>query len=97
MKSVLGVVGSPRRKDFNCPENRAEIRGKPAAIAVPFEEEDPGVAALLVSFFEKCFQYLEMQFVGEILVPGVGEKGEILEKPNRLEEGYELGRRLALI
>ena len=66
-----------------------------AAIAVPFEEEDPETAELVVRFFEKSFGYLEMEFAGQVLAPGVGEKGEILEKPERLEEGFELGRRLA--
>lgn len=80
---------------FNCPENRKKIRGKPAVLAVPFEEEDPQTATLLEAFFEKSLQYLEMNLIGTILVPGVSQKGEILEKVNRLEEAYELGRRLA--
>ena len=80
---------------FNYPENRARIRGKVAAIAVPFEEEDPEAAALLVTFFEKSLRYLEMNLAGTILVPGVSRKGEILEKGDKLTEGYELGRRIA--
>jgi multimeric flavodoxin WrbA len=79
---------------FNCPENRAKIRGKAAVIAVPFEEENFVTAAPLVEFFEKSFQYLEMNLIGKIIVPGVGRKGEILEKPVRLEEAYELGKAL---
>jgi multimeric flavodoxin WrbA len=81
---------------FNCPENRAKIRGKLAAIAVPFEEEDPATAALVLAFFEKSLQYLEMNLVGKILVPGVSGKGEILQKGDRLEEACELGKRLAV-
>ena len=80
---------------FNCPENRAAIKGKSAVIAVPFEEEDPKTAALLVKFFRKSLQYLEMKLIGKILVPGVGSRGDILKKPGSLEEGYELGRKLA--
>ena len=80
---------------FNCIENRLKIRGKSAVIAVPFEEENPENAALLVSFFEKCLHYLQMNLIGKIIIPGVSKKGEILEKGDRLEEGYELGRRLA--
>jgi multimeric flavodoxin WrbA len=82
---------------FNCPENRAKIRGKPAVLAVPFEEEDPEAAALLKAFFEKSLLYLEMNLIGTILVPGVNRKGEILEKEAKLQEGYELGRKLARI
>lgn len=80
---------------FNCPENRATIKGKPAVLAVPFEEEDPETAALLVASFEKILQYLEMDLIGKILVPGVAEKGAIVAKENKLQEGYEVGKRLA--
>ena len=80
---------------FNCPENREKIKGKPAVLAIPFEEEDPEAAALLKTFFEKSLRYLEMDLIGTILAPGVSQKGEILKKVNRLEEAYELGKRLA--
>jgi multimeric flavodoxin WrbA len=80
---------------FNSPENRARIRGKSAALAVPFEEEDPEAAALLVAFFEKSLRYLEMNLVGKIIVPGVSRKGEIVKKQDLLEEARNLGRRLA--
>jgi len=80
---------------FNCPENRVKIKGKSAVIAVPFEEENPEAAALLVAFFEKSLQYLQMNLIGKIIVPGVSGKGEILEKADRLLEAYELGRGLA--
>ena len=80
---------------FNCPANREKIKGKSAVIAVPFEEESLETAAGVVAFFEKCFEYLQMKLVGKIIVPGVSGKGEILEKAGYLEEGYELGGRLA--
>jgi multimeric flavodoxin WrbA len=80
---------------FNCPENREKIKGKPAVLAIPFEEEDPQTAALLVSFFEKSLEFLEMNLIGTILVPGVTRKGEIKEKGAKLQEAYELGKRLA--
>ena len=80
---------------FNCPENRAKVRNKPAVIAVPYEEDSPEMADLLVAFFEKSLRYLEMDLVGKILVAGTGRKGQILEKPERLQEARELGGRLA--
>jgi len=80
---------------FNCPENRAKIRGKPAVLAVPFEEEDPETAALLVAFFVKSLRYLEMNLNGTVLVPGVTRKGEIADNKAKLQEAYELGKRLA--
>lgn len=79
---------------FNCPENRLKVRGKSAGIAVPYEEESPQTAALVVAFFERCLEYLEMNLVGKVIVPGVTRKRGILEKGKSLAESYELGRRL---
>ena len=80
---------------FNCPRNRTKIKGKSAVIAVPFEEENPDTARPVVEFFQNCLRYLEMNLVGAVIVGGVGEKGDILKKPDRLNEAYELGNRLA--
>jgi len=79
---------------FNCPENRATIRGKRAALVVPFEDSNVEAAAPLVAMFEKSLAYLEMNLAAAIIVPGVGEKGAILNHPDRLQEAYDLGRRL---
>ncbi|MHC4061398.1 MAG: flavodoxin family protein [Planctomycetota bacterium] len=79
----------------NCAANREKIRGKSGVIAVPFEEENPETAALVVAFFERSLAYLEMKLVGKILVGGVGRKGEILEKGDSLEEASKLGGALA--
>lgn len=80
---------------FNCPPNRKKIKDKPAALAVPFEEESPETAALTVAIFEKSLAYLQMQLRGKILVPGVSESGDILKKEESLMEAYMLGKRLA--
>ena len=80
---------------FNSPENREKIRSKSAVIAVPFEEENPEMARLVVEFFEKSLAYLEMKLVGKVIVPGVSGKGDILQKAERLREAYELGQSLA--
>jgi multimeric flavodoxin WrbA len=80
---------------FNCPENRALIRGKSAVIVVPYEEESTETAKLVVEFFEKSLSYLEMKLTGRIIVPGVGDRGVVLKKPERLTESYELGQQLA--
>ena len=80
---------------FNCPENRTRIRGKRAAIAICLEEDNLETASLLVAFFEKCLDYLEMNLVGKIVVPGVTKKGEIRKKEDRLSEAWEMGRALA--
>jgi multimeric flavodoxin WrbA len=80
---------------FNCPENRRMIAGRRAAVAIPLEEDDARGAALLVTFFEKCFGYLELDLAGSIVVPGVTKRGEVREKPDCLTQARELGRKLA--
>jgi multimeric flavodoxin WrbA len=79
---------------FNCPENRTKIKDKQAVIAVPYEEESPETAEPVVAFFEKSLDYLEMNLVGKIIVPGVSDKGDVLRKKDILEKAYALGRRL---
>jgi hypothetical protein len=79
---------------FNCAENRDKIRGKAAIVAVVLEENDPNGASLVMEFFKKSLDYLEMKLFSEIIVPGVSHKGQIRDKPDRLQEAYELGQGL---
>jgi multimeric flavodoxin WrbA len=81
---------------FNCSGNRVKIRGKSGVIAVPFEDEDLSTANLIKEFFAKCFTYLEIEFAGESIVPGVTLKGEIAEKTVYMQEAFELGRKSVL-
>jgi multimeric flavodoxin WrbA len=80
---------------FNCPEHRAKIKGKRAALVVPFEDEPLATAAPLVKMFDMSLAYVEMQLAEPLLVPGVGNKGEVLDHPEHLDAAYALGRRLA--
>ena len=80
---------------FNCPGNRAKIRGKAGVLAIPFEEENPRTADLLVKFFQKSLGYLEMKILKKILVPGVSARGDILRKENVLNDAFALGERIA--
>ena len=80
---------------FNCPKNRERIRGKSAVIAVPFEEQTLRTASLVVKFFQKSLDYLEMNLTGKILVPGVSRRGDILKKEDVLDKAFKLGKRLA--
>ncbi|PIV82487.1 MAG: hypothetical protein CO150_04505 [Nitrospirae bacterium CG_4_9_14_3_um_filter_53_35] len=59
---------------FNCPENRKGIKGKSAVLAVPFEDKKYETADLLVQFFERSLDYLEMKIVGKVLVSGVAKQ-----------------------
>jgi len=80
---------------FNCDANRPQVRGKKAAVAVVLEEEREETWKPVLEFFERSLGYMEMQLAGTIVVPGVGAKGEIRKKPERLEEAARLGRQLA--
>jgi multimeric flavodoxin WrbA len=80
---------------FNCPENRAKIRGKTAALALPFEEDNIKTADHVVRFFVKSLRYLEMKMIAKILSPGVSARGDILKKEDLLGRSYQLGKRLS--
>jgi hypothetical protein len=80
---------------FNCPENRQKINGISAVLAVPFEEAGPETARGVIEFFEKSLAYLEIKLLGQIIVPGVGDKGAVRSKPKSLQQAYDLGRKLA--
>ncbi len=80
---------------FNCEANRPMVRGKRAAVAVVLEEDREETWRPVLEFFEKSLAYLEMEPGETIVVPGVGEKGAIRQQPQRLEEAYHLGTRLA--
>jgi len=79
---------------FNCPENRGKVQGKKAALVIPFEEEDPQAADLVIALFEKSFAYLEMNLVGSVIAPGLLYKGEAADKPAVMQRTAELGRKL---
>jgi len=80
---------------FERPDSESKLKGKAAVIVAPFEDTDLETAAPLVTLFEKSFKYLQMELAGKLLVPGVGPKGAVLEKPECLAEAHDLGRSLA--
>ena len=80
---------------FNCPENRQKIKGLSAGLAIPFEEDDLETARGVIEFFQKSLSYLEIKLLGQVIVPGVGEKGAIRSKSQSLQQAYDLGRKLA--
>ena len=80
---------------FNCSENRSKINGKAAILAIPFEEDNIRTADLLVGFFEKSLNYLEMKIAGKILSPGVSARGDILKREEVLKKAYRLGGKMA--
>ncbi len=80
---------------FNCPENRARILGKKAVVALVLEEENETTWQPVMDFFDRSLAYLQIALAGTIIVPGVGKAGAILKKPDRLDEAFRLGNRLA--
>ncbi len=81
---------------FNCTDTRKKIRNKAAVIAVPFEDRTYETSRLVVEFFEKSLDYLEMRLIDKILVPGVTKRGEVRTRKRVMEKCYELGRMLAV-
>ena len=80
---------------FNCEKNRKKIRGKAAVIAVPFEDSTYETADLLVQFFEKSFDYLEIHLLDTIVAPGVTKRGEVRNKESIMNECFMVGKKLA--
>ena len=72
-----------------------EDLGRPAAIVVPFEEDRPEMADLLLEMLARSLEYLEMRLIGTVIAPGVTKRGEVMQKPDRLREARDLGRKLA--
>lgn len=81
---------------FNCPGNRGQVRGKTAAVAIPFEEESMETVLPVVTFFEQSLKYLEMELLGKVIVPGVTKKGEVAQNKDRMEEAFRLGKEIAI-
>lgn len=80
---------------FNCPAHRKCVRNKPAVIAVPYEDDSDRTADLLVRFFRKSLDYLEMRLVGKVLAPGVTKRGEVRRRKGSMDEAFREGRKLA--
>ena len=78
---------------FNCPDNRIKIKGKDAVLVIPFEEETPATAELVIEMFRRSFDYLEMNLIDCIVVPGVSKRGDVLKKTESLNKCLELGKR----
>ena len=72
-------------------ENK-KLRGKRAVVVAP-SAEGPEACDPMLEMFRLCFEYLEMEFVGKILVKAY-EKGEIRENREEMGKAYEFGTSL---
>ncbi|HWR39210.1 MAG TPA: flavodoxin family protein [Patescibacteria group bacterium] len=79
---------------YNYPLHRQRIRNKTAVILVPCEETDPAVTQLIEEFFLRCFRYLEMDFAGKIMAPGLDQRGAVRQHPDFLQQARNLGQQV---
>ena len=68
------------------------LRGKKAVVVAPSAEGAKACGSLL-EMFRLCFEYLGMEFAGEVLVKAY-EKGEVLKNRREIERAYEFGASL---
>jgi multimeric flavodoxin WrbA len=66
-----------------------KLKGEKGGVVTP-SEEDPKACGPLLEMFRMSFDYLGMEFVGEVLATAY-EKGEIKEKKEELKKAYEFG------
>jgi multimeric flavodoxin WrbA len=78
---------------YNCGANEDKIKGKKAVLAIPFEEENPETAALVVRFFEKSLQFLDITLLGKIIAGGMVHKGQARTDQALPSEAFALGKR----
>ncbi|SMD15851.1 flavodoxin family protein [Sporomusa malonica] len=81
---------------FNCLENRSKIKNKSVALVIPFEEDDPKTAELIITLFERSFNYLDMHLTGTVIAPGLLHKGQVLKNSVIMQSTLELGKKLIL-
>ena len=69
-----------------------KLNGKKAVVVTPSAEGGKACGPLL-EMFRMSFEYLGMEFAGEVLVKAY-EKGEILKNKREMERAYEFGASL---
>lgn len=73
------------------PKGKPYINGKRAVLAIAYEEKGTAAAEPILRMFEMGFAYLKLTTVGKIVADGLGRKGAVLDKPEILEQAYQLG------
>ncbi len=61
----------------------------------PHADDDHTVAKPIVEMMRLSCDYMEMDFVGQVLVT-VGNRGAVADHPQALEQAREIGRQAAL-
>ena len=96
-----GITGSmktfmDRLYFYHHPRNSARIAGKEAVILSTMGESTniDYESSLLVEFFERAMKSLEIAIRDILLFPGLMEKGDVLGRPDYLEQAFALGQSL---
>jgi multimeric flavodoxin WrbA len=79
---------------FNSPTTRKNVMNKVAVIVVPFEEKSQETSELVVQFFAKSLDYLQMRLIDKVLVPGVTKRGEVKTRKHVMDRCFRLGQTL---
>ncbi len=79
---------------FTYSENKAKIKNKSVVTIIPYEEQSLKIAESAITMFEKSLKYLELNLVEQLIVPGVNQKGDVLQKVEVMEKAFDIGKKL---
>ena len=80
---------------FNSPDSPDLLACKRGALLIPFEEDDPQTADLIIALFTRSLGYLKMEFAGSVIAPGLLGKGDVTDRIDVMALTAALGKRLA--
>jgi multimeric flavodoxin WrbA len=72
------------------PERRVQMRRRVALIS-PFGDGGTGTARHIVGMLTDSLAYLKADFAGQLLVPSANKPGAVADRPEVMQEAYELG------
>lgn len=77
---------------FYHPETRPLIAGKRAMIITTMNQQDVAFESrVLVEFYKRLFNFLNVEIVNMFFFGGLMEKGAVLERSDYLEQAYRIG------
>ena len=79
---------------YSCLANHALISGKPALVAIPFEETEAETVAPVVQFFEKSLGYLGLHLNACLTAGGLAEVGAAAMNVALMQKAYAQGAEL---
>jgi multimeric flavodoxin WrbA len=76
------------------PKRRHGLQGLPVALLATAADPRPAAFTGLKATFRLVAGYMQWKILGDVLVPGVAEEGDIARKPRALARAQTLARRL---